>query len=360
MIFRLFRNRIRSSVKRPGLVMGVTALLLLLSAWNTGENLLYIMLGGVASLMVLSGVLSRINLRGLTLKMEAPHAVFRGEPFMIRALLQNPRKLLPAISVRVEDPSRPGASAAFALKVPPRRAVQLDVEQVFDRRGVYTLPGYHLASSFPFGFSESRLLTSDTAEVLVYPRIHQARTAVVEQAPGARWMPRSRSNDGDEYMSLREYLPGDDIRLIAWRVSARVGVWMVREMGFGSVRSVVFLLDTVRHDMPGYEERFEEAVELAASLAVTMLGRQYSVGIAAADGFVSAGKGTRQERKILDMMARVQPGGGDDAEKLTLRAVELRSEPVRLVCISPNPEAWASAALPEHMKILDPAEAAHG
>jgi uncharacterized protein (DUF58 family) len=353
-------NSSRGDLGWPGVVMAVIAALLLVSAWNTGENLLYIVLGGVLSLLVLSGVLARANVAGLTFERETPHAVFRGDTFLVHATIRNHKHFLPSVSVRIEDGTQPGETAAYALKIPARSAVQLDVEHEALRRGVMMLPEYTVASAFPFGFSERRRALRDAHEVLVYPRVRAVRTAAVEHTPGARFMPRNRSNDGDEYMSLREYVPGDDVRLIAWRISARVGTWMIREMGMGNVRSVVFFLDTARAPhLPDFDERFEEAVELAASIAVTLLSRQFSVGIVADDAQLPLGKGTQQERRILELLARVQPDDGDHEARLAAEARRLQGEPVHLVCVSADPRKWGHGTGPEGMRVLDPGDVIH-
>ncbi len=350
----------RGDLGWPGVVMAIIAALLLVSAWNTGENLLYIVLGGVLSLLVLSGILARTNLTGLSFEREAPHAVFRGDTFLVHATIRNHKHFMPSVSVRIEDGAQPGETAAYALKIPARSAVQLDVEHDAFRRGVMMLPEYTVASAFPFGFSERRRTLRDAQEVLVYPRVRAVRTAAIERTPGARFLPRQRSNDGDEYMSLREYVPGDDVRLVAWRISARVGKWMVREMGMGNVRSVVFFLDTARAPkLPDFDGRFEEAVELAASIAVTLLSRQYSVGIVADDAQLPLGKGTQQERRILELLARVQPDDGENEARLVSEARRLQGEPVHLICVSADPEKWGRGSGPEGMRVLDPGDVIH-
>ncbi len=353
-------NSTRGDLGWPGVVMAIIAALLLVSAWNTGENLLYIVLGGVLSLLVLSSFLAWANLAGLSFEREAPHAVYRGDTFLVHATIRNHKRLLPSVSVRIENGVLSGETAAYALKIPARSAVLLEVEHEALRRGVMTLPEYTVASAFPFGFSERRRSLRDAQEVLVYPRVRNLRTAAVERMPGARLMPRQRSNDGDEFMSLREYVPGDDIRLIAWRISARVGTWMVREMGMGNVRSVVFFLDTAKApQLPDFEERFEEAVEITASIAVSLLSRQYSVGLVLDDAQLPLGKGTSQEGRILELLARVQPDEGEHAVRLANEARRLQGEPVRLVCVSADPEKWGQSAGPEGIRVLDPGDVLH-
>ncbi|NLV41860.1 MAG: DUF58 domain-containing protein [Candidatus Hydrogenedentes bacterium] len=345
---------------KSGVVMAVILVLVFFSALNTGENLLYIVFGGLLSVMLVSEALGWMNLRGITVAREAPHAVFRGEQALVRVTLSNTKTLLSSVSLRLGLEGVSDRTFSYALKTPPRGALLLDMRHVFERRGAYPLPPCRLSSSYPFGFVERRRVFRDTEEVLVYPRVGSVRLSALEQLPGASVAPRRSMADGDEYVSLREYVPGDDTRLIAWRVSARRGVWMVREMGFGNVRAVMLFLDTVPDGLPGFEDRFEDAVELTASIAATLLQRQYSVGLLAGRYLVSLGAGTFQEKKILDALARVEAG---DAAGTAARAEEearrMKSEPARLVAVSADAGKWGRLAGPAGIPVVDPGGLAH-
>ncbi len=345
---------------KSGVFLSAILVLVFLSALNTGENLLYIVFGGLLSVMLVSGALGWMNLRGITVSREAPHAVFRGEQVLVRVTLSNTKTFLSSVSLRLGLEGADGRTFSYALKTPARGALLLDMRHVFDRRGAYTLPPCLLSSSYPFGFFERRRAFRDAEEVLVYPRVRAVRLSALEQLPGASVAPRRSMSDGDEYVSLREYVPGDDTRLIAWRVSARRGVWMVREMGFGNVRAVMLFLDTVPDGLPDFDGRFEDAVELAASIAVTLLQRQYSVGLSAGRHLVPMGTGTFQERKILDALARVEAGGGaESAARAEEEARRVKSEPARLVAVSADAGKWGRQAGPAGIPVLDPGGLAH-
>ncbi len=192
---------------------------------------------------------------------------------------------------------------------------------------------------------------------MVYPRVTPVRLNVIEQAGGAAMAPRSASADGDEFFGLREYIPGDEVRHIVWRVSARLGKWMVREMSQDAGRFVVVALDTrfpVSAEDPG--DQFENAVELAASLAVTLLARQYNVGLVTPAVQVEGGEGSGQQRRVLETLARVEPlmeGGSGNLEE-TLR--KAGANPVRIVCVSADPVAWGGRMVSGRVPVLDPRE----
>ncbi len=331
--------------------------LLLFAAWNTGTNLLYIVLGAVVSFVALSILLAVWNMRRLGLSREAPYAVHRGDPFLVSARIENRRRLVPAISVRIESEARPGAVSGYALKIPPQRAALLNVSECIECRGVHRLPDFFLATTFPFGLLERRRRFSDNSEIVVYPRISPIRTSVIENMGGLRNVARAPSSDGDEYFALREYIHGDDLRRVAWRASARLGVWMVREMSMENSRFVVLALDTRWNtEVDDFSTRFEEAVDLTASLAVSLLNRQYNVSVTTPAASLEGGEGSNQEQRILEMLARVQPEIVDDYPDFDQRLHKIEGQAVKLVMISPNPLQWGERAACGRLRTLDPRE----
>ena len=87
---------------------------------------------------------------------------------------------------------------------------------------------------------------------------------------------------------MREYVPGDDLRRIVWRASARTGKIMVREAEQGITDKITIILDTDRgshsRDGEGLSESFETGVRVAASLAVRHLREGYEIKAVANGG----------------------------------------------------------------------------
>ncbi len=274
-------------------------LLALLASWNTADNMLYIITGGFMSFLVMSWGLCGWALRRLDVTREAPEAVHRGEELVIPLRVTNASRFLPAVSVRVESAAHPGASAGYAVKIPQRGTVMFQLKEVFDKRGVHRLPDIDLVTAFPFGLIESRRRFETRAEIVVYPRVSALRTGRLEQLGAGMPAARSSRGEGDEFFSLREYAIGDDIRHIAWRASARLGTLLVKEWELDRSRYVILALESQRcTHMADFEDRFEEAVDLIASLAVTLVNRQYKVAVVTSSTWVSFGEGpaARDER----------------------------------------------------------------
>ncbi|MCX5759405.1 MAG: DUF58 domain-containing protein [Candidatus Hydrogenedentes bacterium] len=295
-------------IRASGWAFVVSFMLGLLAAWNTGANLLYLVVGGLGSFVVVSLLIPRWNLRGLNVTRSAPDAAHRGEPFGVTLRIDNTKRHMPSGTVRIERAEAPGGTAALALYIPARRSVVLRSSLTFKHRGVHSLPPMVVRSGFPFGLFEHGRPIRDDVEVVVYPRVKSVRSAWLEHLPGAHAVPRIVRGGGDEFFSLREYIPGDDVRLIAWRASAKKGVVLVREMARETSRHIVFALDTYRPpDSPPFDDQFEEAVEAVASLAVALLNRQYVVSIVSPAHRLPGSEGKSQVRRVLDMLARVMP-----------------------------------------------------
>lgn len=346
-------RRFRSS----GWVVLVTLALVLLAAWNTGTNLLYIVVGGLCSFLIISLLLAGWSLRRLQVFREGPEAVHRDERFPVTIRVENHKRFMSAMSIRVDRHGDYVETCSYAPRIPPRRSAVLRVSERFTRRGIHALPPIVLASAFPFGLVERRLPVKDQVEVVVYPRIRALRPAVLQQLPGSNTTPHVVRGEGDEFFSLRDYVPGDDVRQIAWRVSARKGELVVKEFAHEMSRYVAFVLDTQwAADLENQADLFEEAVELTASLAVTFLNRQYSCSITTRTGHVPEGQGSSQARKMLDFLARVDledAGNGADFSWFVPKDEQGRA---RYVFVSSDPREWGRPCGIAGARVIDPRE----
>jgi uncharacterized protein (DUF58 family) len=86
---------------------------------------------------------------------------------------------------------------------------------------------------------------------------------------------------GMEFEEVRQYEPGDDIRLIDWNVTARVGYPFIKKFREERELSVIFLIDMSSSGYFGTKERFKEetAAELCAVLAFSAIKNNDKVGM---------------------------------------------------------------------------------
>jgi uncharacterized protein (DUF58 family) len=144
-----------------------------------------------------------------------------------------------------------------------------------DRRGVLTVGPLQVGRRGIAGLAESRALLGGVVEVRVLPRILPVRGLPSGVRRGQVGADERVEHGGTDLVGLREYLPGDDLRRLHWATSARTGSLMVREDADPSLAHLAVLLDDraasyVNADM-------EDAVEVAASLAVAAADSGHSV-----------------------------------------------------------------------------------
>lgn len=86
---------------------------------------------------------------------------------------------------------------------------------------------------------------------------------------------------GMEFEEVRQYAPGDDIRLIDWNVTARTGYPHIKKFKEERELSVVLLVDASSSGQFGTRDRFksEIAAELCALLAFSAIKNNDKVGL---------------------------------------------------------------------------------
>ena len=182
------------------------------------------------------------------------------------------------------------------------------------RRGVYKVGPLVALASDPLGLAERETIVAEPFELLVHPRIELVSDRPLTRQyedPPIRPPVSKPWPSGLEFYGMREYVPGDDLRRIVWRASARVGKIMVREAEQGITDRVTIILDTDRgahsHDGEGYSESFETGVRIAASLGVRHLREGYEVRSECNGGPLSRPlRGAGSQLELLDAYSRVE------------------------------------------------------
>ncbi len=157
----------------------------------------------------------------------------------------------------------------------PDQVVDVPLAIPTRRRGLHRLGPLEIRRLDPFGLAVGawRDATDDEAPIVVtvHPKVYdligpQGSARVVENEATVR---RAATDPLSGFVSMREYVEGDDPRLIHWPTTARTGNLMVREHIEVRRPEFTVVLDTADH--VGSPEDFEEMVDVAASLAVHAL-----------------------------------------------------------------------------------------
>ena len=216
-------------------------------------------------------------------------------------------------SLPIEIIPEKGTSHVYT-SLPSGEEVEMSMEFMDPGRGHYSIGPLTVRIRDAFGLylSEHRM-NPETLAVMPRPeRIRGTELRPRHLGPWAGTIPSRTSGVGTEFFSLRAYVPGDDLKRVNWKATARSNRLVVNEMEAERVTDVMVVLDT---DVSFYEgsvkELFEQSVKAAASMSSLLLHQGNRVGLILQGeerGIVSPGFGKRQERRILYLLAAAKPG----------------------------------------------------
>ena len=245
------------------------------AAVNTGNNLLYLVLGMLLSLIVLSGVLSEQVLQRLTVSRRLPRRAFAGTPALVELAVRNDKPRVPSYSIELEDiaPAEPTDRRCYFLKIGPGDEQVAAYPRLAQKRGVLRLEEITVRTRYPFGlFEKSRTLDLED-ELLVYPALAHGAAREPGLGHAGPDVSTARLGVGVEVAGLRDYREGDEARAIHWRRTASLGRVVVRERQRDAARRVTLLLDEARpaDADAAWDARFEEVVSRVATMTAHAL-----------------------------------------------------------------------------------------
>ena len=289
----------RLKITRSGRTYLVITVGVGLGALNTGNNLLYLVLGLLLALIVVSGVLSERCLQQLTVRRQLPQGAWAQEPFPLRYELVKGKGLSIALHLSEESGLE---TAAFVGVLTAGERVLVRAKAVAPERGPRTLTGVTVSTAFPFGIFEKSRTFEVRDELLVYPRRGMAcadPTATGAPLMGDGGPPVRRDGTGD-LRGLRELDTGEEARRIHWLKSAAAGKLLKVERDREECRQYLLEVDP---RLP--KDALEVKCEEAAALTVRLLSRGHEVGLRTGKTRLRPGAGATQERRLLAALAMV-------------------------------------------------------
>lgn len=309
---------------------GIFLLILLVvafAAWNTGNNLLFLVFSLLCSTIFVGGVAARASLRDLIVSARFPDHIFAGEAAPVIVTLRNAKRLLPSFSIFVEargpkdsaNDVRPKRkrrrfakrALAYFIYVPHHAAAEQRVDQLFTERGHVLITGFELSTRFPFGFFRfRRRLHARNVDIVVYPKPEPVGDELHLLPAYAGRMASLRRGIGQDLFSLRNYQPKDDLRHIDWKATARSRNLTVREFTAEDERRITIVLDTrelLDSDEKSFSQRFESGVIQAASLLKHFIDERAEVRLMLGNETGPYGSGLKHLYQCLRRLAVVSP-----------------------------------------------------
>jgi uncharacterized protein (DUF58 family) len=298
-------------VTRAGWVAVTAAAVLLSLGYGLGYPELLALGVGALALLALGALLVAGRPAVEVERQVEPYRVGRGDPAIALLVVRNPSSRRRLRVEVVEPVTRTVGSTSdtteLRVAVPTlarsgvrRRTYRLPTE----RRGVLTVGPLRWERSDPFGLWRRRQQVEQVRTLYVHPRVHSLVLAASGRARHLDGPTSDKAPRGSiTFQALREYVRGDDMRLIHWRSSARLGTLMVKESVDTAMPHTTVLLDTraSSYDSP---DRFEEAVDVVASLLTAATSAQFPCRLVTTGGVQAEGKGSTEEtRALLDLLS---------------------------------------------------------
>jgi uncharacterized protein (DUF58 family) len=269
-------------------------------------------------LLLLADAFAAPGARDLELQREVPVAFSLGRRFIVRYLWHHRlrRRLTVLVKERLPEPLGGAVTPLRRLELPAHLEVEEHLELAPLRRGIGTGGTIDLRILGPLGLAwrQSRVEAPWTATV--YPSLRGTSLRALPMQAMRRREAGLRSvryrGEGRLFEGLREWVPGDDTRIIDWKATARRGKPIARQYEDERRQQVMLLVDAGRlltAEVDGVP-RLEAVVSAALHLAYAAVEHDDDVGLLVfADTiqrYVAPARGRRALRAVLEGLAAAE------------------------------------------------------
>jgi uncharacterized protein (DUF58 family) len=274
------------------------------AAINTGNNSLYIALSFMLGCLLLSGIASKGGLKHLRVEFDTIHEAWAGRAAEGRLRVRNRS---PIWNVRdVVITSNELAASILVPLVNRRSEVVVNAAFLFRRRGIVQLKSLDLYTRYPFGFFLKKRRVRISGEVVVYPRLLDEETGRERfHRVEGDLHPSNRAGAGTDVYSFREYVRGDSLRQVAWKKSASIGRWIMKQTEAEAARAVHVVVDPYKARRVSDDE-FERMISEAATFIYDALRRGLDVVLTMPRVSLRA-KGGEQAPAMFRALALLEP-----------------------------------------------------
>ncbi|MGC9334628.1 MAG: DUF58 domain-containing protein [Anaerolineae bacterium] len=299
-------------------------IVLLAVAFFTKVDFFFYLLYTLFGTYVLSRFWAQRSLRAVTVERHHDHRVFLGQTLEVHVWVQN-RGWLPVLWMRLSDtvPSDLAGGPAFrrVISLLPRERQDYGYALTGRRRGYYPLGPLVGFGGDLLGTATYESHQAGDDFVIVYPKIIALNElGFPSQSPFGNLPHRERLfEDPSRIRGVRDYQPGDSLRRMDWKTSARVGSLQVRrfEPAIALETGIFLNLDLEDYPLDRRYEAPELGIIVAASVAVHLVEKRQAVSLvtngqdplsalAGAIPTVPLRKGREHLMHVLDLLARIE------------------------------------------------------
>lgn len=264
-----------STLTPPGFLFVFVTLFLALGAINGQNNLLFWLFGFSIAALIVSGIITGNALMSIRLTAHDLETTELATPLKPRYTLHNTSKLLPNFALEVIELDAPGYSKktpansipAIVLHLRPNTHANAQSRITPTHRGLLDLSRIRVRSRFPFGLFTKSIDFHIPRQALILPRSIQTDQANLDKliaSNDSSSRSLNRRGTGLDYFCLRQYQPGDPLRTVAWKQSARTDTLLVTEYPEPATEELALELAAPTDQID--EDLFERAISLTYSI----------------------------------------------------------------------------------------------
>ena len=224
-------------------------------------------------------------------------------------------------------------------------ANQTELRYTFESlRGNYKWDELTVKVCDPLGCIISEINTKTEAEISVHPRYKknvpfQIRPWRTLSSPGC--IPTRSSGTGTDFRGIREYQPGDSLKTLDWRMTAKhPHKFFTREFEQEKTADIIFVIDGRKNMELKTKNKnlFEIEISSTASLSEMFLHQGHRVGLYIAGKNilkVLPAYGKKQLHRILNCLAKAESGNNNYYKRLENLPIEHFSSKAIIFVLSP-------------------------
>lgn len=289
-------SRVRVRPTRRLVMLGLGALALFGVGTNVQAGWVLAIAALLAGALVVGTVLPLRGLRGVEVARRAPRSASASRPVPVSLFVTNTSRRARGLLRLTDDFCGTGAAVVPFLRAGQTREYAADREGA--RRGVYEGGRCLVETGMPFGAVRASRRLTVGSPIVVYPATYQVSPGVLRRIVSSLEL----SSEGD-VSSVREYRPGDPLRRIHWRSSARRGHLVVHELEQERRADV-----SVAVDVPADPDLADAVASVACSLALAAVRDGGEVALMSPANGGAETRRVRTSDAVLDWGARLEAG----------------------------------------------------
>jgi len=305
------------------------------------------------------------TLEALEVERDAPTTWSAGRPLVARYRWRLRRGRVAVIEVveRLPAPLDDATDTVRLVRPVVGRWFEEEIARTPPRRGAGQGGALHLRITGPWGLAERQEVFQLPWSLTVLPALDDSARALptARRRREAGQRPERNAGEGRELEGLREWVPGEDTRILDWKATARRGKPIVRRYRDERRQPVLLVLDAGRLMAAEHNgrTRFDAAVDAAAALAWAAHAHDDDIGLMIFDVvprvMLAPMRGRAGLRRVLEALAGAAPVLAEPDYPRALAEVARRQQRRALVALFTDViDAEASSALVTQTRALRP------